>query len=723
MNRWISLTSFVAAAAGLAATASASPPFASPPPGHVAASSPLVAQASCSEAREHVLDWAAYWAVESRMNQHRWAHRGGGPFDGAPAPTATTGAEKAAGSASGPGHFTGTNVQEAGVDEADMVVTDGKYVYTVNGHDVVIVQSWPLRRLRVVARHALPAQVTPHNLLLDGDRLIVLSSVSEQIEPVAEKSAAGASARIARPFPGGNFFHGVRVTVLDVADRARPRLVHQADVEGSFTVARRIGGDVYLVSNAPMRVPSDVVTAAQAGVDQLDPGRILDEGSAEQLNAEKRRAFRKVRGQLEARFGRIGLTSAMPRQRHGGPGGRMGALRPLYSCADLHVPPGGGQIGALNVVHFDTDEPQRLDAVGLMASGWQVYASTDAIYAAMPNWGWTQLRGWGGPVQGEDFNSTNVHKFDLRGAGGRPRYAASGRVRGHVLNQFSMSEHRGFLRIATTDQAWGASGQVKTGNHLYVLGERGRRLAQVGAIEDLAPGERIYAARLTGDRGSMVTFRQTDPLYTLDLSDPRRPRVAGEIKINGFSSYIHPLGDRHLLTIGQDASDEGRVQGVHVQVFDISDPSRPVRTAHRRLTDGGWSTSAAQSDHHAFTYDPKTRVLAVPMTAHGGKPSDTFMGLVLLRVQRDSFEELGRVTHTALVKTARAAECGAQRARTWPCSTPVQQDWRAQIVRSIIVDGAIVSLSNLGLQVDDLRRPGRVLARVLLPRLAATVAG
>jgi hypothetical protein len=401
----------------------------------------------------------------------------------------------------------------------------------------------------------------------------------------------------------------------------------------------------------------------------------------------------------------------------------MGPLRALYSCADLHVPPGGGQLGTLNVVHFDSDEPQRLDAVGLMASGWQVYASTDALYAAMPDWGWTQLWGWVGPDQGQDFNSTNVHKFDLRGAGGRPRYAASGRVRGHVLNQFSMSEHKGFLRIATTDQAWGTNGRVETGNHLYVLGERGRRLTQVGAIEDLAPGERIYAARMNGDRGSMVTFRQTDPLYTFDLSDPRRPRVAGEIKINGFSSYIHPLGDRHLLTIGQDATDEGRVQGVHVQVFDISDPSRPVRSAHRRLTEGGWSTSTAQWDHHAFTYDPKTRVLAVPMSSHGGKPSDTFLGLVLLKVQRDSLEELGRVTHTALVKTARAAECGTERARQWPCSQPVQQDWRAQIVRSIIIDDAIVSLSTLGLQVDDLRRPGRVLARVLLPRLAATVAG
>jgi uncharacterized secreted protein with C-terminal beta-propeller domain len=325
----------------------------------------------------------------------------------------------------------------------------------------------------------------------------------------------------------------------------------------------------------------------------------------------------------------------------------------------------------------------------------------------MPNYGWFHMWGWGPQPSAADFNSTNIHKFDLRGEGDRPAYVASGRVRGHILNQFSMSEHDGHLRVATTDQGWGGRGE--TGNHLYVLAERGRRLSTIGAIEDLAPGERIYSARMMGDKGYMVTFKQTDPLFTLDLSNPRRPRVAGELKINGFSSYIHPLDDDHLLTVGQDATDEGRIQGAHVQVFDVSDPARPRRSAHRRIeVEGGWSASPAQWDHHAFTYDPRTRVLALPMM------SSSFLGLALLEVNKDSFVELGRISHADLID--RPGTCASGDGRLQPCPAPHHMDGRTQITRSIIMDDVIFSLSGLGLQVNQLQQPRRTLARLLLAR-------
>jgi uncharacterized secreted protein with C-terminal beta-propeller domain len=724
MKRWITLTSFLATALLLLASAAARTPrtpttFAVPP------GSPLIAQSSCSDARTRILDWAAYMAIESRYYMYR---RGGIPM-----PTAdtdarqTAGAEKASGGAgqSGPGNYTGTNVQEVGVDEADMVKTDGKFVYTVNGHDVVIIASWPANRARVVARYKLPAQVTPQNLFLEDDRLVVLSHVFEQLATPATKPGAGTAdeKRVARPYPdSSNYFTGTRVTVLDVSNRSRPRLIHEADIEGMMAQARMIGDDVYLVSNAAMQVPPVIVQAAYAKAGQLD--FVADDANIDRSMAARLRAYRAVRAHLDARFGRVNLTVAMPRQRHTRSGGGMSSLRPLYACSDVLVPSGGSQLGTLNVVHFDIDQPERLDAVGLMASGWQIYASTDALYAAMPNYGWYHIWGWGPQSSGADYNVTNVHKFDLRGEGDSPRYVASGRVRGHILNQFSMSEHDGFLRVATTDQAWGGDGPTQTGNHLYVMAERGRRLTTVGAIEDLAPGERIYSARMMGDKGYMVTFRQTDPLFTLDLSNPRNPRVAGELKINGFSSYIHPLDGDHLLTIGQDAGDDGRVQGAHVQVFDVSDPARPRRTAHKRLVDrNGWSTSAAQWDHHAFTYDPRTHVLAVPMTSYSSEPGKSFLGLVMLQVEKDSFEELGRITHDRLADQLRTAECAqAVNNGNYLCTNPTHPDWRAQIHRSIIMDELIVSLSNLGLQVNNLNRPDRTVARVMLAPLPLTAA-
>jgi uncharacterized secreted protein with C-terminal beta-propeller domain len=655
-----------------------------------------------------MLDWAAYWAVESQFYQYhaRRAADAASRVEGA-APAA----EKAAGGASpaqsGPVNHTKTNVQELGVDEADLVKTDGRHVYTVNGRDVVIVKSWPATRVHVVARYGLPAHVQPQSLFLEGDRLVVLSQVHEQLAAPPSEKRSGAAGRVRHPYAQTqNYFHGTRVTVLDIADRSRPRLVHEADIEGTMAQARMIGDDVYLVSNAPMSIPHAVRKLAMLRAAKV-VGQV-DYTNHERMLARKQRAYRSVRAFLDQKLGRASLVAAMPRQRHARPGGSMSSLRPLYACSDLLVPPDSGQLGTLNVVHFDIDDPARIDAVGVLASGWQIYASTDALYAAMPNYSWFHLWGWGAQPSRADYNVTNIHKFELRGEGDRPRYAATGRVRGHILNQFSMSEHDDHLRVATTDQAWGA-GRDRSGNHLYVLAERGQRLVTVGAIEDLAPGERIYSARMMGDKGYMVTFKQTDPLFTLDLSNPRRPRVAGELKINGFSSYIHPLDDDHLLTVGQDATDEGRIQGAHVQVFDVSDPARPRRSAHRRIeVEGGWSASPAQWDHHAFTYDPRTRVLALPMM------SSSFRGLAVLEVSKDSFVELGRISHADLID--RPGTCATGDGRVQPCPPPHHLDWRAQITRSIIMDDVIFSLSSLGLQVNALEQPRRTLARLLLAR-------
>ena len=682
---------------------------------------PLIAQSTCDEARDRVFDWAATWAVQSQI--HAWypsrpggmPRTAGGAERSAPtsAPAADASATATGGSA-GPGHYTGTNNQERGVDEADLVKTDGKFVYTVHGSEVIIARSWPASAAEIVARHPLGPQVTPQQLLLLGDRLVVLSQVYQQTSQVA--------ARGGRHVAMQPYFHGTRLTVLDVTRRERPRRVHQADVEGWMTQARSIGRSVYLVSNAGLAVPPAVQQVANQAAARFARKRL----SPQAVQAQQRRAFAAVRAQLERRFPHLSLTASMPRQRHASGAGAFGATRPLYACGELHVPPGGGQLGTLNIVQLDVDRPAALRAVGLLASGWQIYASTGAIYAAMPNYGWYSVWGWDAPsaADRERFNTTVVHKFDLRGE--RPRYAATGAVRGHVLNQFSMSEHRGHLRLATTDQTWwGGGGQAPGGNHLYVLAERGRRLAKVGGIEDLAPGERIYSARMMGDKGYMVTFRQTDPLFTFDLSDPRRPRVVGELKINGFSSYIHPLGPDHLLTIGQDATDEGRVLGAHLQIFDVSDPARPRRTAHRRLTDeGGFAWSAAQWDHHAFTYDPVTGVLGVPMsTYHPSDPEKSFMGLVVLKVRADRFVELGRISHVDLAAAVRQVECAASvGVPSYPCSSPVHQDWRAQIQRSIVIDDTILTLSGLGFQLSRLGRPDRTLARVPFARAPVALA-
>ncbi len=708
MKRCVSLVSLLGGVLAVIPLASAKRVA---PPVSAGAGQALIAQSSCDEAGDRVLDWAAYQAVQLHFG-YRWRTLRGAEVDSA-SPAVAKG-EPSPGGGGGPGHYTGTNVQERGVDEADMVKTDGKYVYTVSGRELVIARSWPASSARVVARYELPAQVTPQQLFLSGDRLVVLSYVYEQ-------APAQKGARIAAPYAGPDYFYGTRMTVLDIADRSRPRMVHEADVEGWMAQARMIGDDVYLVSNANMNIPAGILEKANGRAAAL--AKEIGENEHDKLEKSKERAFRTVRADLERRFGGANLTAAMPRERHRTAGGNLTAFKPMYGCQDLLVPRGGSQLGTLNVVHMDLDRPDNLDAVGLMASGWTIYASADALYAAMPSYGWSHFWGFGPALAPEASNTTHIHKFDLSGE--KPRYAASGTVRGHINNQFSMSEHRGYLRVATTDQGWGWSGEREaTGNHLYVLATRGSRMRQIGAIEDLAKGERIYAARMMGDKGYMVTFRQTDPLFTLDLSNPERPRVVGELEINGFSSYIHPLDGDHLLTIGQDADKDGRVLGVHVQVFDVSNPARPRRTAHQRLANhDGWSWSAAQWDHHAFTYDPRTGVLGVPMSNYSNEPDKTFLGLVLLQVSKDGFEQLGRISHAGLAEITRERECsGPTDESNWQCTQDVHQDWRSQIQRSIVMDETIFTISQLGMQANLLARPGRPLSQVVFARKPVSVA-
>jgi hypothetical protein len=269
-----------------------------------------------------------------------------------------------------------------------------------------------------------------------------------------------------------------------------------------------------------------------------------------------------------------------------------------------------------------------------------------------------------------------------------------------------MSEHDGDLRIATTDWNW--SGE-QGGNHLFVMRAYGRDLRTIGSLRGLAKGERIYSGRMMGDKGYLVTFRQTDPLFTLDLSDPFRPRVVGELKINGFSSYIHPMGNDLLLTIGQDATDEGRVTGLHLQVFDVSNPAKPTRKFHEKVTPSGqWSSSAAQYDHHAFLYDPVTSTLAFPMSASGD--GNWFNGLAVYSVDKQrGFKAKGYLEHAQLADVQFDLNCenmkrqNAQYAQTYCTSTQKQQARMSYpITRSMVVDKYILSLSHMGLEIHEL---------------------
>jgi uncharacterized secreted protein with C-terminal beta-propeller domain len=235
----------------------------------------------------------------------------------------------------------------------------------------------------------------------------------------------------------------------------------------------------------------------------------------------------------------------------------------------------------------------------LLGASSNLYVSVNNIYLTFPVWG-TDILGrevWDSP-------ETSIHRIHIEGA--EIEYVASGKVPGMVLNQFSMDEYDGYFRVATTTQG------ETTGNHVYILD---MDLNIVGSLEGLAPGEMIYSARFMGERGYMVTFRQVDPLFVIDLSDPDNPRELGYLKVTGYSGYLHPYDETHLIGIGKETTDAGEFawyQGVKISLFDVSDVSNPQEISKLEIGDRG-SDSPVLWDHKAFLFDRSRNLMVMPI--------------------------------------------------------------------------------------------------------------
>ncbi|HSM43900.1 MAG TPA: beta-propeller domain-containing protein, partial [Acidimicrobiia bacterium] len=214
-----------------------------------------------------------------------------------------------------------------------------------------------------------------------------------------------------------------------------------------------------------------------------------------------------------------------------------------------------------------------------------------------------------------------------------------------------------------------------------VLSLIGDSLVPIGKVDGLGETEQIYSVRFMGDTAYVVTFRQTDPLYAVDLTDPRNPTVVGELKIPGYSAYLHPVGDGLLMGVGQDATDDGVVQGTQVSIFDVSDLSDPKRLDTYSLSEG--TNSQVEYDHRAFLYWEGLAMIPVQQWWWDDKGEEVFMGAVGLSVEIDGeLTEVGQVVHP-----------GGER-KGW--------DWRAQILRSVAVDGSVYTISSKGIMKSAL---------------------
>jgi hypothetical protein len=638
----------------------------------------LTSNRSCDGLRDLMVDTLVYQAVAGNYYYGGYPYyRGGGAYRAAdmPVPARAPGAKAAAAPepsaapmpvqqapAAGPSHYTTTNVHEKGVDEADIVKTDGRYIYTLRGNELVIAKTWPVEKTDVVARVTFKT-IGPQQLYLHGDDVIIQGYATEQLA-------------------GWNQGR-TRVLVVDAKDRTSPRIKRILDVEGGTTASRLIGDDLYLVQTTYAQMPAHLATLVASEAQKL---RRADQQTLRPWEVQARLAAT-LRRTLYSSITRADIESVLPRVRSGG-------LEKRMACDDLYVPPNTAQLGMTTLARLSLGTSDAT-LVGALISGGTVYASTNALYIAAPYYTYR--------ADGTADYGTQVHEFAL---GDNLAYLASGRVDGQVLNELSMSEYNGDLRIATTDWQW--NGQ-QGGNDLFVLRPFGHELRTIGALRGLAKGERIYAGRMIGDKGYLVTFRQTDPLFTLDLRDPMHPRVAGELKINGFSNYIHPIGGDLLLTVGQDADSAGRTQGLQLQLFDVSDPEHPTRRFRQKLSaNATYSYSAATYDPHAFTWDAVTNILALPVTEASG--SSSFTGLALFKVDpRRGIRRIGKLDHAVVAMAMADDMCRKQTAlnngvQPYDCAAARKQaPAQYPIERSIIVDRYVLSMSAAGLEIHSLK--------------------
>lgn len=527
---------------------------------------------------------------------------------------------------------TGTNVQESGVDEPDIAKSDGHVVVRVVG-DALVVDDVQGDRPRRLSRIELPGHVLDYELLLVGTRVLAVGTEHQwgyRGGPVLD-SASGI-------LPWGSEATRTHLTLVDISDPGAPVVETHQRIDGSLVAAREYG-------DGTVRV---VVDTAYPVLDFLLPNRDRSRKQARRLNRDLVR--------------QTAIEDWLPGLRRGDGKGR----HPAVDCTDVRHPEVPSGFGTITAMTFDVAAPQELDAQAITAAGDLVYSSADRLYVAtLPSAWWDAV-----PLRAGSDGSrlrladpeTTVHAFALDGRS--TTYVASGTVRGTVRDRWSFDEHDGLLRVATAlGRDW-----TPRENAVSVLEQDGDRLFVVGSVDGLGRGEQIQSVRWFDDLAVLVTFRQTDPLYTVDLSSPRMPTVLGALKIRGFSAYLHPLGGDVVLGLGQDATGRGASLGGQAATFDLSD----LRSVSRSDTYGfGPETEVVGRDPRAFTYLPEQR-----------------LAFLVVEDWRDG--------HARLVALRVGSDGALNGFRTWRL-----QRWAGERVRTLPLGDGRVAIVDEDVRIDD----------------------
>jgi hypothetical protein len=525
--------------------------------------------------------------------------------------------------------FSGTNNQETGVDELDQIEADqnGNF-YMIDGGHLVVANGLPPANLRQIA-----------SLEIDSDRRaegLVLDPVNRRLVIVLSRSfffGGPVPLSIVAPVPWEPV---TELLFVDVADPSNPVIDGRLKIEGFRLSVRRIDNRVHVVSHWTPIIPIAIWDDASL----IDLRRQLSAATSDSDSISD-----DIRSRVATLVSAIDVKDFLPDLTQDSGSGVLVDIT-TADCSDVAIPDVTMPFALTSITSVDSDGT-NVDALKVVNNSWNVYTSSDNIFLSQTSGAW-----WFAAPE-RQRQQTAIYKIGI--GAGAPTYKATGLIEGWADSTFQYSEHEGFLRVVTN--RWERDPSLDTwfqDNNLFVLEDNAAgSLETVGKVTGFGEQERIFSARFLGDRGFVVTFRQIDPLFTFDLSDPRNPRLAGEVEIPGVSTYIHPLDQSHLLTIGF-AGDENRLNGdFQLQIFDVQNLDDP-RLIHKFVPlfgEPGFSWTPATYDHLAFNYFPEAGTLTVPVQYYANDMNKHFSGFIAFSVDvAAGIAELGRLDHSDLAR-------------------------------------------------------------------------
>lgn len=605
--------------------------------------------------------------------------------------------------------YSTTNIQVAGVDEADIVKNDGKYIYAVSGNTVIIVDAYPAENAKIISQINLNG-TSVSNIFINGDKLVVFGNQNDYVYPMPAEKMAATSIAEGRGIVGSYYnTQSSFIRIYDVSDRSQPKLVRNVTASGSYFDSRMIGNYVYAMTN--QYIYGDVIPlpyVIENGIALREfpdiyyfpiPDSSYSYVNIVALNVQTDETTTKTFMMPSSQTTYVSQNNIYLTYQ------KRSSYSDFYDrIIDEVIIPALPQFKQKidEIRGYNISNASKFNEIQTLLRDYMSGRSTDEMDSLQ-----NSMQEKMAPIQQDmerERQKTFISKIAVSGS--QIDYKGQGSVAGSLLNQFSMDEHNGYFRVATTvGEVWNGNSR----NNVYVLDSE---LKQTGKLEDLAPGEKIYSARFMGDRLYLVTFKKVDPLFVIDLSNPSDPKVLGKLKIPGYSDYLHPYDETHIIGIGKEAVEASEeeagqrnlnfawYQGIKLSLFDVSDVGNPKEISKFNIGDRG-TDSEALYEHKAFLFDKNKGIVVIPIslreinketnpnpgpTTYGDQ---TFEGAYVLSLDLvNGFKLKGRVTHLNDTEIVKMGDY-------WYASG-------SQIRRSLYIGDTLYTLSNKMIKANSL---------------------